>query len=143
MGLFFNKQRKCDMHKKFMYGGIQFRTKSEMERYIFLESMMDDGRISNLLVYPEIELIPRIVEEVEVDGKKRKRVRQKAIMFRPDFTYVDNDGNKIVEEVLSEKKLKNNKYYNLKKKLLLYLHGTEVKEIKERTEWVNYGKKPR
>lgn len=143
MWLFFNKQKKENVNKMFMYGGIKFRSKMEMERYIFLEQMQDEGHLSNLKVYPEIELVPHVVEEAEVNGKKKKKVVQRAILFQPDFTYTTDRGEQVVEEVLTDKKKRNNKYYALKKKLLFAIHKIKVHEVLNKAEWINYGVKPR
>ena len=66
---------------------------------------------------------------------KKEYVVQKAINYEPDFTYVDSNGNFIVEDVKgSEKTL--TKVYQLKKKLVRALKGIEVIEVYHPTQKV-------
>ena len=70
--------------KKVTYKNIQFDSKKEYERYVYLEMLLKEEKISELEVHPEFPLM--------VNGTKIGR-------YTADFTYKDKTGNVVVEDV--------------------------------------------
>ena len=73
--------------KKVTYKNIQFDSKKEYERYVYLEMLMKNKEISELEVHPVYPLM--------VNGTKIGR-------YTADFTYKDKTGNVVVEDVKSK-----------------------------------------
>lgn len=96
--------------------GITFDSKREAQRWCDLKLMEKQGVISDLKRQVPFELQPAFYHK----GKK-----QRAVIYKADFTYVQ-DGELIIEDVKS-KITKNEKVYKLKKKMMLY-KGYEIKE---------------
>lgn len=84
--------------------GIKFDSKAEARRYKELKLLESVGDISKLELQPKYEL-------QEGFTKNGKRIR--SINYVADFSYLDKEGNKIVEDV---KGLKTDVYL-LKKKM--------------------------
>lgn len=99
--------------KKVTYKNIQFDSKKEYERYVYLEMLMKNKEISELEVHPVYPLM--------VNGTKIGR-------YTADFRYKDNEGNLIVEDVKS--KITKTRDYMLRKKILAtYNPPIVIKEI--------------
>ena len=96
--------------------GIVFDSKKEANRYRELILLEKAGEISGLKLQEKYELIPAIYE----DGV----CIQRAVYYVADFVYREN-GEKIVEDVKGMK----TEVYKLKKKLLRWRYGIEVREI--------------
>ena len=99
-------------NRKVTLYGMTFDSKKEAERYLFLRSEQLEGRIRDLCCQVSFEIIPRV-------GKERE------VKYIADFTYRDKDGNIVVEDVKGFK----TDVYKLKKKLMLWRFGIEVKEV--------------
>lgn len=97
--------------------GITFASKREAARYVELKALEKAGHISDLRLQPSYELVPAIF----LDGKKQRPVR-----YLADFRYVDHLGETIVEDVKGHK----TREYQLKRRLMKFLLGIEVKETK-------------
>lgn len=97
--------------KKTEADGIIFDSKREAARYRELSLMQQAGAISNLTLQTDYPLV--------VNGVK-------IASYRSDFEYIQ-DGEKVVEDSKSDytKKLL---WYRMKKKLMLAIHGIEIKE---------------
>lgn len=95
-----------------------FDSKKEERRFAELRLLERAGAISNLQRQVTIELIPS-----QYIGKK---CVERAVKYIADFTYEEN-GNYIVEDVKSPITRKN-KDYIIKRKLLLYVHGIQLRE---------------
>lgn len=124
------KKRAKYGNSKIVVDGIKFDSKREYKRYSQLKLLEIAGQISELQLQVPFVLIPDIIESEEVlsRGKiivKSKTVQRK-ISYIADFVYLEN-GNKVVEDVkISPKMLPPE--YKIKKKLLRYFHGIEIKE---------------
>lgn len=99
--------------------GIKFDSKKEAKRYEELKLLEKAHKIYNLERQYSYELQPKFTY-------KGKVVR--AITYVADFHYVDEYGHVIVEDVKSAI-TKKNPVYILKKKMLLYKWGVEIKEV--------------
>lgn len=75
--------------RKVTIDGIEFDSRAEGRRYLFLKSEQEAGRISDLKDHPRF----RLLDGFDWNGKHYKPVN-----FSPDFQYVEN-GKTIVEDV--------------------------------------------
>lgn len=96
--------------------GIRFDSSKEAKRYQDLKLLERAGVISGLRLQVPFELIPKQMK----DGK----VLERAVTYKADFVYWEN-GKVVVEDVKGVK----TRDYVLKRKLMLYVHGIQIKEI--------------
>lgn len=119
-------------NKKVVVEGEVYDSKREYQRHIELLDMQHKGKISNLKRQVTFILLPKIVESTEVKLKTKvklvERVVQRDVKYTCDFTYNDEDGKYIVEDVKISKSLLP-KEYVLKKKMLRYFYGIDIKEF--------------
>ena len=100
--------------------GYTFDSQKEGRRYAELKILLRQGLISDLELQKEFELQPAFRDN---DGKWVRAIRYKA-----DFTYIDNEtGKTIVEDVKSEATRKN-AVYKIKKKMMAY-KGIIIREV--------------
>lgn len=97
--------------------GIKFDSKRESNRYLILKEQENKGEITNLQIHPLYELIPRQV----INGK----VVERKCSYEADFSYY-RDNKLVVEDVKGVRTPE----YIIKRKLMLYIHGIQVTEIK-------------
>lgn len=111
------KARKSKYNNKITrVGDLIFHSKKEADHFIYLKSLLDAGKISDLILQPTFD----IAQSVYLDGRKCS-VRK----YKADFSYIDSDGNLIVEDVKGFKTA----MYKLKRHLVKEIHGIEVVEI--------------
>ena len=118
-------------NRKVTIGGIKFDSEREAKRYLILKEYQNKGDISDLKLQVVYELIPAIKELKSVVLKTKTRQKevtiQQPITYRCDFTYI-KDNVLVVEDVkISPKMLPPE--YKLKKKLLRYVHGIDIREV--------------
>ena len=106
-------------NRKTELDGITFDSKKEARRYAELKILEMAGEISDLELQMPFVLQPAFAHK----GKKVQSIKYVA-----DFVYIDNEGRKVVEDVKSPATRKD-KVYQLKKKMMLYVHNIEIKEI--------------
>ena len=106
-------------NRKTVIDGITFDSKKEAQRWCDLLLLEKKGVICDLKRQVPFELQPAFYHK----GRK-----QRAVIYKADFTYIQN-GELIIEDVKS-KITRNDKVYKLKKKRMLYL-GYEIKEVIE------------
>lgn len=119
-------------NKKCTLDGIVFDSKKEMKRYADLKFLQRGGKISELKIQVPFLLLPdqyapstEIYTKGENKGKpKRGKLLEKSCQYIADFTYFDENGNFIVEDVKGKK----TKEYLIKRKLMLYFHGIRIYE---------------
>ena len=104
-----SKSRSKYGNKKCKIDGFTFDSMKEGRRYAELKILLREGKISDLELQKEYELVPAYLDR---DGK-----RVRPIYYIADFVYKDKDGNTIIEDVKSEA-TKQNTTYKLKKKLM-------------------------
>lgn len=119
--------------KKVTVNGITFDSKKEAARYRELSLLERAGKITELQRQVKFELIP----SQRIDGK----VVERACTYVADFVYQipyhyqyeNEDGNPVFaggfEIVVEDTKGFKTKDYIIKRKLMLYVHGIQVKEI--------------
>lgn len=96
-----------------------YDSKREMLRAGTLSLMQRTGEISELREQVRFELIPK---QVDSDG----RCIERACTYTADFVYRDRDGELVVEDV---KGFPNDRW-PIKRKLMLWVHGIRVQEVK-------------
>ena len=99
---------------------MTFDSRKEARRWQELRYLLRAGVISRLERQTPFELIPAQKDETG-------RVVERAVTYRADFTYRDEHGNYIVEDVKS--KATRTPEYIIKRKLLLYRHGIRIREV--------------
>lgn len=98
--------------------GVKYDSKKEAKRGVELEQLERLGIISNLerqkkfVLQPSFKFMGHTIRE---------------IAYVADFVYMENE-NQVVEDVKSPITRKN-PVYKLKKKMMMYVHGIEVKEV--------------
>ncbi len=106
--------------KKVVYDGMTFDSKKEMNRYIELRILENAGYIKELKRQVKIELVPTF----RLNGKTYR-----SISYYADFMYYDAEEDKTVVEDVKSRITKQLPVYKIKKKLLAYFKGIEIKEI--------------
>lgn len=102
--------------KKTELDGITFDSRKEAQRYAELRLLERSGAIHNLQRQVRYELIPA--------QKKDGKTVERACHYIADFVYEEN-GKTVVEDVKGYR----TKEYVLKRKLMLQVHGIEVREV--------------
>lgn len=102
--------------KKTELDGITFDSRKEAQRYAELKLLERSGAIHNLQRQVRYELIPA--------QKKDGKTIERACHYIADFVYEEN-GKTVVEDVKGFR----TKEYVLKRKLMLQVHGIEVREV--------------
>ena len=117
--------------------GYMFDSKKEFTRWCELRIMERAGKITKLRRQVSYELIPSQREkgtEVYKAGPQKGMIKpgaliEKACSYVVDFTYIDADGNKVVEDTKGCKKGAAYDLFVIKRKLMLLVYGIRVKEI--------------
>lgn len=108
--------------------GIVHDSRKEANRWLELKLLEGAGKIVELKRQMEFLLIPPQYEEIETGNRKRKvkkKLIERACVYRADFVYHDEKGNLIVEDV---KGLRTRDYI-IKRKLMLYVYGIRIREV--------------
>nr|UVX79193.1 MAG: Protein of unknown function (DUF1064) [Bacteriophage sp.] len=100
--------------KKTVVDGITFDSKREADRYLVLKGMEEDGSIEDLRRQVRYELVPAF----DVDGKHHR-----AVYYVADFVYRE-DGHEVIEDVKGVV----TDVYRLKRKLVAYRYGMNIRE---------------
>lgn len=129
----FGKRKGKYNNTKVEIDGIKYDSKKESQRNVYLELMQKQGLISDLKRQVVFELIPTIYEDKVVHLKTKdkivKRVVQKAVTYKADFTYI-KDGQLVVEDVkASASYAALDKTFILKEKMMRYFHGIVIKRV--------------
>lgn len=103
-------------NKKVEVNGIVFDSKKEARRWLELDMLAKAGEIQNLQRQVPFLLIP----SQSVDGK----VVERAVSYVADFVY-KQDGKTVVEDTKGHK----TKDYILKRKMLLFFYGVQIREV--------------
>ena len=98
--------------------GRTFDSKAEHKRWQYLAMLERAGEIRDLRCQVPFELIPA---QVSPSGK-----RERPTMYLADFVYRTADGIEVVEDVKGAVTPE----FRLKRKLMLWRHGIEVKEVR-------------
>lgn len=100
-------------NRKVEIDGIKFDSIKEGERYLELKLLLKAGKIRDLQIQVEFELIP-------------KQAGEQACKYKADFVYhMADTGKMVVEDV----KGKRTREYIIKRKLMLWRHGIKIVEV--------------
>ena len=113
-------------NRKIKRHGIVFDSKKEADRYDELYLLEKAGYISNLRMQVKYVLIPKQYSTYKFTKKGNPKVAEREVAYVADFVYTDNMFNlEIVEDVKGMK----TKDYIIKRKLMLWVHGIEIREV--------------
>ena len=98
--------------------GITYDSRKEAQRAQELRLMLRAGIISDLREQVPYELIPAQKNEY---GK----VVERAVIYKADFVYDDENGKTVVEDVKGVR----TKEFVIKRKLMLYEYGIRIREV--------------
>ena len=117
------------------FGG--FDSELEWSRYLFLSNRQKEGEISGLRRQVEYLLIPAQYG-TEIRHLKTKDKEVRVLLERPcsyiaDFVY-ERNGKTIVEDCKGAKGIIT-ETAKIKKKLLLWVHGIELRYVFSPTQW--------
>jgi hypothetical protein len=103
-------------NKSTVIDGHSFASKAEASRYRVLKLLASAKRITELKLQPVFQLAPAVT----LSGR-----RKPALRYIGDFSYRDEDGDLVVEDV----KGAITDVYRIKKHLMKSVHGIEIQEI--------------
>ena len=114
-----------------------FDSQLEFARFVFLSNRQKEGEISDLRRQVEYLLIPAQYG-TEIRHLKTKDKEVRVLLERPcsyiaDFVY-ERNGKTIVEDCKGAKEIIT-ETAKIKKKLLLWVHGIELRYIFSATQW--------
>lgn len=109
-----------------------FDSNKEYHRWELLQSLEQQGKITNLKRQVEYILVPAQYEQVLKKIRKKEVLKDKRveapITYKADFVYNLPDGKLIVEDVKSNYTRKLPEYI-IKRKLMLYIHNIKLTEV--------------
>jgi len=122
--------------KKVEIDGIVFDSKKEAKRFQELSLLEKAGAIQGLQRQVKYVLIPSQYEVIERYSKTGKRLKdgqrciEKECSYIADFVY-QQDGKTVVEDTKGYRNpsTAGYAYFVLKRKLMLHVHGIQIKEI--------------
>lgn len=100
-------------NRKTIIDGIPFDSAKEGQRYLELKILQRAGKIRDLSMQVEFELIP-------------KQAGERACKYKADFVYHMTDTGKMVVEDVKGKRTRE---YIIKRKLMLWRHGIRIVEV--------------
>lgn len=103
--------------QKITVDGMTFDSHKEARRYWELNIMQRAGEISDLRTQVTYTLVP--------PQKKPSGGKERAVTYTADFVYRDKNGAEVVEDVKGVR----TQQYIIRRKLMLYVYGIEVKEV--------------
>lgn len=119
--------------KKTTLNGITYDSKKECKRHAELRLLESAGVIRDLKRQVRYTLIPAQYESYERYGKNGQQLKpgrkcvERAVYYVADFTYIDENGDLIVEDVKSP--ATKTELYIVKRKLMRMVHGIKIKEV--------------
>lgn len=121
--------------RKVVIDGKEFASAKEGRRYRELTLLQKAGKISDLETQKRYELIPPQYEVIPRYGKNgaeltpRTKCLERALVYIADFVYTDTEtGETVVEDVKGYKNGSAYQLFAIKRKLMLYMQGIQVKE---------------
>lgn len=115
--------------KKIEVDGEIFDSKREAARYIELQYLQRAGKISGLQRQKKFVLIPAQYEPESTGprgGKIKGKLLEREVAYYADFVYFDEEEK---DFVIEDTKGVRTKDYIIKRKLMLWLNGYQIKEI--------------
>ena len=119
--------------KKVEINGIKFDSKREARRYEELLILEQAGEIKDLKRQVKYILIPAQREPDTVGargGNIKGKLIERECAYVADFVYIDtHTGEQIVEDVKGYRDGQAYALFKIKRKLMLYVHGIQIKEV--------------
>ncbi len=115
-------------NKTVVVDGEKFDSVKELHRYQELKLLEKSGDISDLRRQVKYTLIPAQREENVIGkrgGVKKGKVLERECSYLADFSYLNRDGLRVVEDTKGMR----TKDYIIKRKLMLYVHGIRIQEL--------------
>ena len=115
-------------HKVELLGEV-FDSKREATRYMELKELEMAGKISGLQRQKKFELIPAQYEEGTTGprgGFKKGKLLEREVVYYADFVYFDEEEK---DFVIEDAKGVRTPEYVIKRKLLLWLRGYQIREV--------------
>lgn len=118
-------------NSKVTYDGYTFDSKREGKVYLRLKEMQERDVISDLQIHPKWELQPKLTEAYTKHLKTKDKVCERTVLlpitYEADFAF-NHRGKYVVVDVKISKALLP-KEYQIKKKMMRYVHGITLTEI--------------
>lgn len=115
----------------------KFDSKNEWLRWLFLKDAERQGLISGLRRQVTFELLPKQTKQIVVQLKTKEKIEERmvaqAVTYTADFVYEKRVGKDFFPVVEDFKGYPNDRW-PLKKAMMYYFHGIEVREVKKITE---------
>ena len=115
--------------KKIEVDGEIFDSKREAARYIELQYLQRAGKISGLQRQKKFVLVPAQYEP-ETTGPRGGRIKgkllEREVAYYADFVYFDEEEK---DFVIEDTKGVRTKEYIIKRKLMLWLNGYQIREV--------------
>lgn len=115
-----------------------YDSKLEYYRFLFLQQLVAEKKITRLRRQVPYELIPKQFKEVVVQlktkQKKKQIVAESACYYLADFVYCTKDTDGEWKEVVEDTKGVRTRDYIIKRKLMLYRYGIAIKEVSRASE---------
>ena len=115
-------------NKKVVVNGVVYDSKKEQKRHAELLLLERAGEIHDLQTQVKFVLIPKQYSKTEFTKAGKPKVAESECTYRADFAYFTKDGEYVVEDTKNPY-LRKEPRYRIKKKLMLYVHGIEIKEV--------------
>lgn len=117
------------LNQKIRAFGEVFDSKKEFDRFVWLHAMQKRGKIKDLRRQVKYVLIPT-QREPDVIGPRggvtKGKLIEKECSYYADFVYTEvSSGKQIVEDVKGMR----TKEYQIKRKLMLHVHGIRIHEV--------------
>lgn len=118
--------------KKVVYDGIEFDSETEGKRYLTLKQAQEAGLISDLELQPKYIILPaikgtRVKHFKRIPDRIEEYTIQQPSRYTADFRYI-KDSQIVVEEVKGSK-WNISRDFPLRKRMLRYFHGIDVKMV--------------
>ena len=111
-------------NRKVKRDGMVFDSVREANRWNELKLLEKAGEISDLERQVKFVLIPKQYSKKEITKTGKPKVAEREVSYVADFVYKKGD-----EVVVEDAKGFRTDEYILKRKLMLYIHGIEIREV--------------
>lgn len=110
-------------NRKVTINGEQFDSQKEANRYCELLLLQRAGKIKDLQRQVKFVVIPSITID--------RKVVERECSYIADFVYIDETGEKVVEDVKGYRDPSSAGYakFVIKRKLMLWRHGIRIREV--------------
>lgn len=127
-------------NSKVSFDGYTFDSKREGNVYLRLKDLQSRGRISDLQIHPKWELQPKLTEKyvkhLKTKDKECERTVLLPITYEADFAFYHNSKYVVLDVKISKSLLP--KEYQIKKKMMRYVHGITLTEVYDLTDLAQF-----